>query len=79
MLIKFKKPDPRAGTTVRMDSSRGRHFIGTGAADEVSEQVGTQAPANAVQKPSEAPLSVSAANEASNPVGAKKRQTKTKA
>ncbi|MCU1160328.1 hypothetical protein JAK41_19425 [Stenotrophomonas maltophilia] len=38
MLIKFKEPDPRAGTTVRMDSSRGQYFIDTGAADAVSEQ-----------------------------------------
>ena len=38
MLIKFKKPDPRAGQTVRMDSSRGRHFVGIGSADQVGEQ-----------------------------------------
>lgn len=38
MLIKFKKPDPRAGQTVRMDSSRGRHFVGIGSADQVSER-----------------------------------------
>ncbi|HEL5572144.1 TPA: hypothetical protein UOK25_000880 [Stenotrophomonas maltophilia] len=38
MLIKFKEPDPRAGATVRMDSSRGQYFIDTGAADALSEQ-----------------------------------------
>lgn len=38
MLIKFKKPDPRAGQTVRMDSSRGRHFVAIGSADQVSER-----------------------------------------
>lgn len=32
MRITFQKPDPRAGTTVQMDSSRGQHFINTGAA-----------------------------------------------
>lgn len=32
MKIKFKAPDPRAGTVVQMDSSRGQHFIDTGAA-----------------------------------------------
>lgn len=38
MLIKFKKPDPRAGQTVRMDSSRGMHFVAIGSADQVSER-----------------------------------------
>ena len=37
MLIKFKDSDPRAGTTVRMDSSRGQHFIDIGAAEQVKE------------------------------------------
>ena len=37
MLIKFKSPDPRAGMTARMDSSRGQHFIDAGAAVEVKE------------------------------------------
>ncbi|GLC92321.1 hypothetical protein Tamer19_17290 [Cupriavidus sp. TA19] len=32
MKIKFKKPDPRAGTIARMDSSRGQHFIDIGCA-----------------------------------------------
>lgn len=32
MKIKFKAPDPRAGTVVQMDSSRGQYFIDTGAA-----------------------------------------------
>lgn len=41
MLIKFKKPDPRAGMTVRMDSSRGQQLVDDGAADKVSEADGT--------------------------------------
>lgn len=56
MLIKFKESDPRAGTTVRMDSSRGQHFINIGAADQVKEgkgdAVGSTTPP-AETKPSE--------------------------
>ena len=37
MRIKFKAPDPRAGTTAQMDSSRGQHFVDTGAASLVKE------------------------------------------
>lgn len=37
MLIKFKKPDPRAGQIARMDSSRGQHFIDSGAAVAIKE------------------------------------------
>ncbi|CAG9177740.1 hypothetical protein [Cupriavidus pampae] len=37
MKIKFKATDPRAGTVVQMDSSRGQHFIDTGAAVLVKE------------------------------------------
>ena len=37
MLIKFKAPDPRAGSVVQMDSSRGQHFIDAGAAVRVEE------------------------------------------
>ncbi|MFD2298394.1 hypothetical protein QRO11_12060 [Paracidovorax citrulli] len=37
MLIQFKEPDPRAGMTVRMDSSRGQQLIDAGAADRVAE------------------------------------------
>lgn len=32
MKIRFKAPDPRAGTVVQLDSSRAQHFIDTGAA-----------------------------------------------
>ena len=32
MKIKFKAPDPRAGSVVQLDSSRAQHFIDTGAA-----------------------------------------------
>lgn len=45
MLIKFKKPDPRAGTVARMDSSRGQYFINIGAAEQVSENAPPDAPA----------------------------------
>lgn len=37
MLIKFKKPDPRAGLIARMDSSRGQQLIDAGAADQEAE------------------------------------------
>ena len=37
MRIKFKAPDPRAGTTAQMDSSRGQHFVDTGAASLVKD------------------------------------------
>lgn len=37
MLIKFKKPDPRAGLIARMDSSRGQQLIDAGSADAVAE------------------------------------------
>lgn len=33
MLIKFKKPDPRAGTVAQMDSSLAQHFVNLGYAD----------------------------------------------
>lgn len=37
MLIKFNESDPRAGTTVRMDSSRGQQLIDSGAASLVKD------------------------------------------
>ena len=37
MLIKFKKPDPRAGSVVRMDSSRGQFFVDNGSAVRLKE------------------------------------------
>lgn len=37
MLIKFKKPDPRAGMTARMDSSRGQQLVDAGCAEVVHE------------------------------------------
>ncbi|WP_432675102.1 hypothetical protein [Delftia sp. 11MD] len=49
MLIKFKKPDPRAGMVACMDSSRGRQLIDAGAADQVSESVAKEQPAEAEQ------------------------------
>lgn len=47
MLIKFKAPDPRAGTTARMDSSRGQQLVDAGAADKVAEATAGQAEATA--------------------------------
>ncbi|QFS64819.1 hypothetical protein [Delftia tsuruhatensis] len=52
MLIKFKKPDPRAGMVACMDSSRGQQLIDAGAADQVSESVTQEQPAD-VQQPAE--------------------------
>lgn len=37
MKIKFRAPDPRAGTVVQLDSSRAQHFIDTGAAELVKD------------------------------------------
>ena len=80
MLIKFKKPDPRAGATVRMDSSRGQHFVDTGAADAVSEQPSVEAPEPVVEvtplaaEAAEAPDAVS-----EQPAGKKNRQGKGRA
>ena len=55
MLIKFKKPDPRAGQTVRMDSSRGQYFIDTKAADAVKEGGAEGTSGAPVAAPSSAP------------------------
>lgn len=43
MLIKFVKPDPRAGDVVRLDSQRAQQFIDAGTAERVQE--GSEAPA----------------------------------
>jgi hypothetical protein len=37
MRIKFKAPDPRAGTVAQMDSSRGQFFIDNGSAVKVKD------------------------------------------
>jgi hypothetical protein len=66
MLIKFKKPDPRAGMTVRMDSSRGQQLVDDGAADKVSEADGTVL--DAQQEPASAAV---AEPEASKPAAKK--------
>jgi hypothetical protein len=80
MLIKFKEPDPRAGTTVRMDSSRGRHFIDTGAADAVSEQSVAEVPKPVVEDASPAAEVTEAADAVSEQsVSKKARQGKDKA
>ena len=51
MLIKFKKPDPRAGLVARMDSSRGQQLIDAGAADKVDEAVAAPQKAVPPQEP----------------------------
>lgn len=48
MLIKFKKPDPRAGLIARMDSSRGQQLIDAGAADQEAEGAAQAATAEKV-------------------------------
>jgi hypothetical protein len=54
MLIKFKKPDPRAGLVVRMDSSLGQQFIDQGAAVLVKDGAQeAEAPTAGGGKPSE--------------------------
>lgn len=40
MRIKFKSPDPRAGTVAQMDSHRGRQLVDAGAADQVKDDEG---------------------------------------
>lgn len=40
MRIKFKAPDPRAGTIAQMDSSRGQFFIDNGSAVKVNDDGG---------------------------------------
>ncbi|WP_312914480.1 hypothetical protein [Stenotrophomonas sp.] len=80
MLIKFKDPDPRAGTTVRMDSSRGQHFIDTGAADAVSEQPQAQVPEPVLQETTVPEVAKEVADAVSEqPTGKKARQGKAKA
>lgn len=55
MRIKFKAPDPRAGTVAQMDSSRGQHFIDTGAAMAVKEGSEESAPSSVSAPPSFTP------------------------
>lgn len=47
MLIKFVKPDPRAGDVVRLDSHRAQQFIDAGTAERVPE--GAPAPKTALR------------------------------
>lgn len=55
MRIKFKAPDPRAGTIAQMDSHRGRELVESGAADEVKEDGGPVAtPRGSSPNPTEA-------------------------
>lgn len=72
MLIKFKKPDPRAGMTVRMDSSRGQQLVDGGAADKVSEVDG------AMLKDQQEPTSAAVAEPEASKPAAKKATRGTK-
>ncbi|HHA2913485.1 TPA: hypothetical protein ACOD97_000857 [Stenotrophomonas maltophilia] len=79
MLIKFKEPDPRAGTTVRMDSSRGKYFIDTGAAEAVSEQPQAELPEPVTEEATVTEVAAETAEAVSEqPAGKKARQGKAK-
>ncbi|WP_295850981.1 HeH/LEM domain-containing protein [uncultured Xylophilus sp.] len=54
MRIQFLPSDPRAGTVVQMDSSRGQQLIDAGAAVQVNEE-GAPVARAAVAQPSPAP------------------------
>jgi hypothetical protein len=80
MLIKFKEPDPRAGATVRMDSSRGQYFIDTGAADAVSEQPQAELPDPVTEESTVTDVAAETADAVSEqPAGKKARQGKARA
>ncbi len=79
MLIKFKKPDPRAGATVRMDSSRGQYFIDTGAADAVREQPQAELPEPVTEEATVTEVDAESADAVSEqPAGKRARQGKAK-
>lgn len=79
MLIKFKEPDPRAGATVRMDSSRGQYFIDTGAADAVSGQPQADLPEPVTEEATVTGVAAETADAVSEkPAGKKARQGKAK-
>ncbi len=80
MLIKFKEPDPRAGATVRMDSSRGQYFIDTGAADAVSEQPQAELPEPVTEEATVTEVAAETADAVSEqPAGKKPRQGRSRA
>lgn len=80
MLIKFKEPDPRAGATVRMDSSRGQYFIDTGAADAVSEQPQAELPDRVTEESTVTEVAAETADAVSEqPAGKKARQGRVRA
>jgi hypothetical protein len=72
MRIKFKAPDPRAGTVAQMDSIRGRELVEAGAADEVREDGSPKA--EPLANPSEAAGTASSAS----PVARVSKQTTAK-
>lgn len=62
MRIKFKAPDPRAGTIAQMDSSRGQFFIDNGSAVKVKDDDSDDEPATtAAPAPVVSPVSAPAA------------------
>lgn len=64
MLIKFKSPDPRAGSVVQMDSSLGQQFIDAGSAELYSERPEPQdQPARGLAPADQAPPTDSSAAE----------------
>ncbi|WP_414539971.1 hypothetical protein [Stenotrophomonas forensis] len=79
MLIRFKEPDPRAGATVRMDSSRGQYFIDTGAADAVSEQPQAELPEPVTEEAAVTEVAAESSDAViEQPVGKKVRQGRAK-
>lgn len=56
MLIKFKKPDPRAGMVANMDSSLGQKMVDQGRADVHKDPAADEAATAAPAKPVAAPV-----------------------
>lgn len=72
MRIKFKAPDPRAGTIAQMDSSRGQFFIDNGSAVQVKD-VDADAVTEAVPGAAPAPAPVAASAPAFKPTAKGKK------
>lgn len=72
MRIKFKAPDPRAGTIAQMDSHRGQELIDSGAAVQVKDDGGDVAAPAPSPAPTPAPTSAPAPAAAKSTGKAKK-------
>lgn len=70
MRIKFKSPDPRAGTVAQLDSHRGQQLIDSGAAVLVKDEEGAAPPAANTATPAE--KTIAAAKAARKTVNGKK-------